>query len=882
MQVLGQFLVLASLLFTGFVAALAGAGALARRHRPVRAALDGVRAVAWLNVAASLILLHAMLTHDFANRYVAAYSDTTMPAFYLITAFWAGEKGALLFWVLMLSLLMIALIRSRPDDTSPKFGATVSVLALAVLFFEVLMVFASHPFETFLTSEGPADGNGMNPLLQNPLMAIHPPFQLAGFVAYTIPFAFSVSALITGDLDDSWIRESRRWNLLAWTLLTAGLIIGGLWAYVELGWGGFWGWDPVENAALLPWLSGTALLHSTTVEVRRGMLRRWNHFLTALTFVLTIFATFLTRSQLIASLHAFSNSVLTPFFVDYLVILCAVSAGLLAWRWRALAPRDRIRSLWSREALVVLNNLAFLLALFIVLWGTLLPKFSESPDVQATINAAIALWNSWTGAEMPALNSAITVGPDWFNRVVAPVGLLILLLTALGPLVPFRDGARATVNRAVRRTAVLAVLIAGAVVAGAVMVRASHAADALGVPWSQAVSSIVRRASMQHAYGALAVLFASWVIGVAVYDYARSVAVRRAVTARSRFSTVRSLLRDNPRRYGGHAIHLGVALCFLGFAGSAVREERKDVVVQPGDRVAIGSQDLVFLGTHEAFDERGGYAAARSEFAVWPRGRAVPESAMQALRQVDRVVAVEQAAAPEVALRFGSPEEARRFYATEVTKTQLRRDFQVARVLRERREIHLAPAEPLTLNVVPRAFHRLAEELRALSTALGEDRVKVQTRRGDPLIVLVVPEDSLFEAFLAGWSSRDPSPLLFAALDPAAPERVRVIPAGAPQVLRPEMRFYPKFESPTTEVDIEAGLLYDLYVAAAPGTGTRSASLTAMVNPLMTWVWAGAVMLIGFGFVLAIGWPARARPLPEVAGGARVGESLESKGALSR
>lgn len=865
MQVLGQFLVSASLVLTAFVAALSLAGAVRRHPRWVRAASEGVAAVAWLNVAIALLLTHALVTHDFSNRYVASYSDTTMPVFYLLTAFWAGEKGALLFWVVSLSLLAAALERVHRGNDSAFFGAVRSVVVLALIFFDILMVFASHPFETFLTSEGPADGSGMNPLLQNPLMAIHPPFQLAGFVAYTVPFAFSVAALITGRLDDSWIRESRRWNLLAWTLLTAGLIIGGLWAYVELGWGGFWGWDPVENAALLPWLSGTALLHSTAVEVRRGMLRRWNHVLIALTFLLTIFATFLTRSQLISSLHAFSNSVLTPFFVDYLAVLALTSGALIAWRWRALAPRERIRGLWTRETLVVANSILFLVAIFVVLWGTLLPKFSESPRVQDAINAAIALWNQVSGAAVPPLRTAITVGPEWFNRVVAPVGLLILGLTALGPLVPFRTGGRGAVNRAALRTGLASLGATVVVVLAYGAFRVLRASEALDLPWTSAAETFLGRLSLPAAYGAAGVLLATWVLLVAARDTIRSVAARRAVTGASRLRTAWTLLRDNPRRYGGHAVHVGVALCFLSFAGAAVREERKDVVLKPGERLALGGEDLVLLGTRETFSDTGGFASSVSEVLAWPRGKPVPQPVKTMLEGLPDVRAVEALEAPEVALRFGSADEARRFFANAFARTVIARDFQVVRMDRALREIHLAPSQPETLQVIPRAFHRLTEELREFSRAVGEDRLVARSRRGDPLIVVTVADADLFGALASGLEARGSIPVAFALLDPDAPDRVRVVPSGLGRLLAPETRFYPKFESPTSEVDIETGLLYDLYVAAAPGTGTRSASVTAMVNPLMSWLWAGSVVLLGFGFVLALGGRA-ARPVREPAG----------------
>lgn len=851
MQVLGQSLVFASFLLTALVASLSLAGSLLHRLRWIRAASEGVYAIAWWNLATALVLIHAFVTHDFSNRYVASYSDSSMPVFYLLTAFWAGEKGALLFWVVCLSLLAAALERTHRGDDSPVFGAVRSVVVLALLFFHVLMVFASNPFETFLTSEGPLDGSGLNPLLQNPLMAIHPPFQLAGFVAYTVPFAFSVAALIVGRLDEAWIRMSRRWNLLAWTLLSAGLLIGGLWAYVELGWGGFWGWDPVENAALLPWLSGTALLHSTNAEVRRGILRRWNHFLVALTFLLTIFATFLTRSQLISSLHAFTNSVLTPFFLYYLGVITIGCGSLIAWRWKALAPRHRIRGLWTRESLVVANSIAFLLALFVVLWGTLLPKLSESRHVQEAIHVVISAWNSVTGGTVPPLSNALAVGPEWFNRVVSPIGLLLLLLTALGPLVPYREGPRRAVNRAVIRTGLVSLAATLAVVLGYGAHRVLSASEALELSPVTVGASFVRNLSLPASYGILAVQLATWVIVIATRDVLRSIAARRLVTGASRLRTAWTLLRDNPRRYGGHAVHVGVALCFISFAGSAVRLERKDVVLQPGERLPLGPEDLILLGTHETFSEEGGFAASVTEVLAWSAGEAIPEPVLSSFIGLPGLREVVSLHPPEVGLRFDSPDDTKRFLTTAFAHTVVARDFQVVRTDRENQQVHLAPARPETLQVVPRAFHRLTEAVRDFARAVGDDRITVQSRHGDPLIVLALRDKDLFEAFLRGLQTE--VPVVFASLDPDKPRDVRVIPAGMGRILTPEIRYYPRFESPTTEVDIETGLLYDLYVAAAPGTGTRAVNMTAMVNPLMSWLWAGSLVLLAVGFFLAVG-----------------------------
>lgn len=857
MQVLGQVLVLVSFGLTALVSALALAGAILHRKRLVRASGYGMGSVAWLNTAIALVLLHGFMTHDFSNQYIASYSDSGMPLVYLLTAFWAGEKGALLFWVVSLSSLAALMCWRHRGDESAFFGATNAVVALALLFFDVLMVFASNPFEIFLTHAGPGDGSGMNPLLQNPLMAIHPPLQLMGFVAYTIPFGFAVGALVSGRLDGSWLKVARPWNLFAWTVLTAGLIIGGLWAYLELGWGGFWGWDPVENAALFPWLSGTALLHSAAAENRRGMLRRWNFILVMLTFILTIFATFLTRSQLIASLHSFANSVLTPYFLYYMLALVVVCVVLLAWRYGKLAPANRVESLWSREALVVANSLLFMVVIFIVLWGTLLPKVSESPAIQASINTVIDGYNSLTGSQLSRLTRALDVGPDWFNRVVSPVGLLILMLTAIGPILPFKTGNRPMVWRSLGWTALGATVVALIVGLVVVLTRADRVSTDLGFPFSEAVLITLRGLSVAGVYGLLGVLFAVWVLSTASVDTIRAVRASRRVSGRGIPATVWSLLRVNPGRFGGHLTHVGLALCFLGFAGAAAKQEKKDVVLEPMESIQLGGTDLTLVRTRGEFVASGGYASVTTEVLAHPHGRPLPESVLDGLRSIPGVRTVEAPNPPEALLEFNSPEDARAFHAWNFARTVLLEDFRVARVDRGQRQLFLAPASLESLKVIPGGFRRLMEKLKTLETAVGKERVSVLPSRGDPLLVLRCDDKDLFEPLLAGLVPGTPIAHVSTAMSVKEPTRVRVLPAGVGRILRPEMRFYLKFENPTTEVDIESGLLADLYVASMPGRGSLAVNLSATSNPLMTWLWAGSLVVIVMGFVLVV--PRRGR-----------------------
>lgn len=852
MQALGQVLVLVSFALTALVSALALAGAVMGNKRTVRASGFGMSAVAWLNGAVAMVLLHAFMIHDFSNQYIASYSDSGMPLLYLVTAFWAGEKGALLFWVISLSTLGAILCRKHRRDESTFFGITNATVALALLFFELLMVFASHPFEVFLTFEGPADGSGMNPLLQNPLMAIHPPLQLAGFVAYTIPFAFAIGALVSGRTDGSWLAAARPWSLFAWTMLTAGLLIGGLWAYLELGWGGFWGWDPVENAALLPWLSGTALLHSSAAEQRRGILRRWNLFLVMLTFLLTIFATFLTRSQLIASLHSFANSVLTPYFMYYMFALVLVCFALLAWRYRRLTPAHRIESLWSREFMVVANNIVFMIAIFIVLWGTLLPKLSESPALQAMINTLIDGFNAITGGDTPRLTQALVVGPEWFNRVVSPVGLILLLLTALGPILPFRTGNRPVVWRSLGWTALGAGTLSLAVALVFLLSRADRLSSTLEIPLWEAALVTGKGLSLAGVYGLLGIFFALWVMATATGDYVRAIRASNRVSGRPAFRTAVSLFRNNPGRFGGHIMHIGVALCFLGFAGAAAKLQKKDIVLEPMDHIVLGGNHLTFIGTTERFVLEGSFASVESEILVQPLGRLLPDRVRSDLRSLPGVAGMESSQPPEAVLEFESTERARAFFAEASARTVIRRNFRVARIDRNKREIYLAPAALETLKILPRGFHRYVEELNTLARSVGEDRLTVRPTRGDPILVVTCKDEEVFHSLTRGLATAEEPPYLAAAFDGKSPRKVRLLAAGAGRIMRPEVRFYIKHENPTTEVDIDSGWLYDLYLAAMPGMGSRAINLTVISNPLMTWLWAGSLVVLVIGLVLVI------------------------------
>jgi len=399
MATLGYYLLLAAFVVSAYAAAISVAGARRRSTALIESGVGAFYLVAALMSAASAIIVHAFVVGDYSIKYVQRYSDSVQPLFYKLTSYWGGLDGSIMFWVFMLSMfgsVAIYVNRERQRELIPYVVATISVVEM---FFLFLMVIHNNPFTTYIT-ENPTDGNGLSPLLQNFYMVIHPPTMYLGFVGCTIPFAFGMAALITGHLDDSWLRATRRWTMISWLFLTIGLMLGMLWAYEELGWGGYWFWDPVENAAVLPWFTATAFLHSTMVQERRGMLRVWNLSLVIVTFFLTIFGTFLTRSGIVQSVHAFGQDAqLAWMFTAFMVALLVFSFGFVIYRLPLLKSRNEFDSWMSREAAFLANNWILLFSAFFVLFATMFPTLSEA-----------------------VRGERITVGAPFFNRWMLPIG----------------------------------------------------------------------------------------------------------------------------------------------------------------------------------------------------------------------------------------------------------------------------------------------------------------------------------------------------------------------------------------------------------------------------------------------------------------------------
>jgi cytochrome c-type biogenesis protein CcmF len=553
------------------------AALLATRGRPrfLEAARMGTFATCALVALAVLVLAYAFQTHDFRIRYVSRYSDRSMSAGYLVTALWGGQDGSLLWWTFLLSGYTTACtvwMRRRYAELQPWVLATLMTI---FLFFGVLMLFAANPFAVNAAGP-PAEGEGLNPLLQNYWMAIHPPTLYLGFVGWSVPFAFVVAALVTGRLHDEWLLATRRWVLFAWLALAIGNVLGMLWSYEELGWGGYWAWDPVENAAFMPLLVGTAYVHSVMIQERRGMLKVWNVFLLCLTFFMTIFGTFLTRSGLIASVHSFARSDIGIYFVGYMAILLVACAALIVWRLPKLKAENTMDALLSREFAFLLNNWILLGMMVFVLVATTFPLISEA-----------------------LRDETVTVGPGFYNRWMVPLGLVLLFLTGVGPLIAWRKASGRNLAQAfVVPTAVALVALALHVVVG----------PRVGFPPIVAAPEIYDTftgrvlAAMFAAAPVCAFVVCAWVLAAILQEFWRGTAMRMRNAKENVLVAFFTLVSRARRRYGGYIVHLAVVFMFFGFAGAAYDVEQ-EAALRPGETMRVGDFALRFQRSRADADE---------------------------------------------------------------------------------------------------------------------------------------------------------------------------------------------------------------------------------------------------------------------------------------
>jgi cytochrome c-type biogenesis protein CcmF len=535
MTLLGQFALWVALLLGVWSAAVAFSGRWQGREELRRSISGAVYGSFAALAVAALALWKGLVTHDFNIEYVAAYTSRNLPSGYIVSALWAGQKGSLLFWALVLSLFASLAQVLTPRRYAALLPYVAGVTSAVTAFFVCTMIFAANPFERLPFT--PADGRGLNPQLQNPGMMIHPPMLYLGYISITIPFAFAVAALLSRSLDTGWIHAIRKWTLVSWLFLSIGITLGMWWAYVELGWGGYWAWDPVENASFLPWLTMTAFLHSVMIQEKRGMLRRWNLGLIIGTFLLSIFGTFITRSGVIASVHSFTQSNVGYFFLGFLVVAAVLSFTLLYTRWHLLEAEVQLESMLSREAAFLFNNLLLVGIAFSVLWGTLFPILSEA-----------------------VRGSKITVGPPFFNRVNVPLGLLLLALTGIGPLIAWRKASAANLQRQ----------FLGPLATGGVTLAALLAAG------------------VRDFYAITAVALAGFVAGTVTQEFYRGVRARRRMHGESVPLAFLRLVERNRRRYGGYIVHVGILIYFVAFAGMAFKVER-EATLKPGDSIELRS-----------------------------------------------------------------------------------------------------------------------------------------------------------------------------------------------------------------------------------------------------------------------------------------------------
>lgn len=633
------------LLHAGIVVAVfaALASVVGRARSDGRLMLAGERAglaLTGLMFCASLLLIDAFLSHDYNNKYVAHYSDNNMPWYYLIASFWGGQAGSLLFWSLILALCTGIVIWQNREQNRDILPTVIAVLMGVQIFFLALMVLEANPFEQFRINEPPANGRGLEPLLQNPAMTFHPPSILSGYVWFTVPFAFAVAALIHRRLDTSWIRATRRYAVVSWAFLSIGNLFGGMWAYQELGWGGFWGWDPVENASLMPWIAATAYLHSVMIQERRGLLKVWNLYLVLLTYFLTVFGTFLTRSGLIDSVHTFAQSDVGDYFMVALSLLTTFSMALLGWRILdgSLAPGkeagDAPRGIKNAgpialvlaiapAALVLVDPVWAMLACA-VLWLGYSPVTIASRIYwgwRARVNDGGRIDHLLSREGVFLLNNMVLLGcvgvvmfgtlgekisqyfwqqtkytATWFNTWMVPGGLLLLLLMGIGPLIPWRKATWESFRRNFAIPLVIASLATAGVYFGDLYNIQKLVADT-AVPYGEVpLSRLLMDAELSGVYsliGFFGVFFVAWTM---ILEFIRGAQVRAKSTKERFFTAMVQLVSKGKRRYGGYLTHLGFAGLFLGFIGTGIKTEKDLTFNGVGDTLSIEDKSLTFKG----------------------------------------------------------------------------------------------------------------------------------------------------------------------------------------------------------------------------------------------------------------------------------------------
>lgn len=571
-----------------YAAAASGYGRLRDKPEWIESARRALLSIWPLLSLALAGLITLLLTGHFEYRYVGAVSERSLPDFLKVTALWGGQAGSLLFWSWLMSGFAGAVAMRRWDRDRDYLPGVILVCAVTLAFFLGMTTLVENPFARWWElADGaqiasifqplgslplfPVDGRGLNPLLRHPGMIIHPPMLYLGFVSFVIPYAFAMAALISGRNDDRWVRLARRWALVGWLLLSLGLLLGGRWAYDVLGWGGYWGWDPVEIAALMPWLSGTAFLHSVMVEEKRGLLKRWNTVLVVLTYCLVVFGTFLTRSGVLSSVHAFAQSAIGPLFFGYIALAFLASLGLVMWRWAEWKTEQEFGPVLSRESLFLFNNLLFLGILVVCFWGVVYPLLSEV-----------------------ATGQKVTVGPAFYERATAPLWLALLLLMGVAPLTAYGRSSARALGRLLRLPVALAAAVVGALIVSGV----------------------------QHPGALLGGGLAAFVAFVTLAEFWRGAAARRLRHDESWGRALLALIARNRRRYGGYFVHLGVVLMAIGIIGVELFQAETQGTIAQGESLRLGRYRMVYESLSE-FDTADGRNVARAVVGVYRDDRRV-------------------------------------------------------------------------------------------------------------------------------------------------------------------------------------------------------------------------------------------------------------------
>ncbi len=575
-------------------------GARGRRPELVASARNALFVTAGLSTLAALLLLILLINRNFEVAYVYEHVSTYLDPAYVLSAFWAGMEGSQLLWLWMLALFAALLVKGRPTWDRELRPYAMAVLAFTQAFFALLLVVFSNPFE--LLPVVPAEGVSLNPLLQNFWMIIHPPIIFAAYALWTIPFAYAFAALVTGKLDAVWLQGSRRWTLAAWASLGIGILVGAWWAYLELGWGGYWAWDPVENSSFIPWLVGTAFVHSAIIQARRDMYRAWNVLLVALTFALTVFATFVTRSGLIQSVHAFAESPIGWYYLGYIGLVLAVTVGLVLARRRELEGTGELGDLLSREFVFLVTNLLFLGSAAAVLLGTLWPTFTEAVrGVAASLTA------------------------ENYNRFMGPLGLVLVLLIGFCPLVDWR---RISAERLLRSLWVQTVV---ALVTAVILV--------LFIPLE--------------IWAIVSFTVSAFVIATIVLQLAQGVAARMRAAGENVLVATAKAVGNNRRRYGGQLIHFSILLIVIGITGSQAYQTEVQVALAVGESVEESGYRLVYRDyTYGEIQDDGNTVLNEAVVDVYRRGRQV--ATVRPQRNLHSNV---EGAVTEVALRSNLAED---------------------------------------------------------------------------------------------------------------------------------------------------------------------------------------------------------------------------------